>query len=486
MPFAISAYILGWLLALFALGHAVPILVALQFAEGAALQGFVESFAITAFAAGALLLAFRGRAIPDGRRILLICLISVLVATPAAAGLPLLTGGMVSSFIEAYFEGASAITATGASLLGPHDLMTRSGLVWRIMCEWFGGLIVLIAAAVVLPLLGTAAIQFGANALPHGEGAGVMARIRLAFHLLGRAYALLTLGLALALWLADLPFLDGLTLAMTAMATGGFTLRDAGLGHYANPLAELIVLLGLLLGALNLTLVRAAVRGRPALLWHDQETRTFAKTAFIGAAILMTFWLIEQPGGLAGEAGLWSPFFLALSTLATSGLTTGQTVGLPLSIGIILLSLAMLGGSVMSTTGGVKMLRVHLIGRFAGKELARLSHPHGVFPVRLRGRRVDIATMTGVWALLLGSVLLIVFGTLFFAAFKLPFLAALASAVAMLTGAGPLIPLVDPSFAGFGALSAPVLWVSAALMIAGRLEVILAIVPLARLFRRLA
>ena len=46
--------------------------------------------------------------------------------------------------------------------------------------------------------------------------------------------------------------------------------------------------------------------------------------------------------------------------------------------GMILMGLAIVGGGVATTAGGVKLLRVYALFRQGQTELARLVHPHGV------------------------------------------------------------------------------------------------------------
>lgn len=480
MPIRAAAYVLSWILGLIALGHIIPVLVALRFQESFALAGFIQSFTFIAFLAGVLLFATRATKIGYDRRTALNTLILVLVVAPMACGAPFLTTGALTTFQHAYFEGMSGMTTTGASVLPAHETVAKSVLVWRVMIEWFGGFSFLVAASTLLPLIGVAGINHASIVLPHGEGAGLLDRIRASFHMLGQTYLSVTVVFAMALWISGLPFLDGLTLAMTALATGGFTLQAHGLSGYGSVLAEIIVAAALLTGALNITLIRSAARGRFDRLWYDRESRTFFKTILTSMLVLAALFLFERH---TKDVNFWEQLFLSLSMLTTSGIAVHEKITLPLSISIVLILLTIFGGTMISTSGGIKMLRVHILSRFSAKELARLAHPHGIFPIQIRHQQINLNEMLSIWALFLSFVLCAAFGALLFSFYGFSFLGAMKFSIAFLTSTGPLPHIIDPGLASYSEMGIGALWGGVVLMLAGRLEILLLLLPFLRFFQ---
>lgn len=485
MAIRAAAYILGWFFTLLTIGHIFPILIALWSGDYETLIGLVESALILSFLAGAVLLSFRTIRIDHNRKTTLSFLLSLYIIGPVGAGLPFLTTGVTDSLWVAYFEGVSALTTTGASALGAQDTLPTAILAWRILTEWLGGLSFLLVAALLLPLFGVGGASYVAVNLPHGEGETLLARLRSAFQRLGQTYVSITIAFAIGLWISGLPFLDGLTLAMTALATGGYTMQNAGLGAFNNGLAEALIASAMITGALNLTLVRGAARGQAQALFQDQEIRTFIKLLFIATLLMLLLSmgrLFQSDNGFGPY--IWNQIFLTISTLTTSGLTSAYTDLPHLSIVILLLALCTMGGSVISTTGGIKALRLHLLSRYATKELARLAHPHGVLSVNYRFSRITSGEMLSTWSLFIGMIVFATFGALMFAAFKLPFMTAVTASIAMLTGTGPLIELVDSSFTGFSTAETAILQNAIILMIMGRMEILLFLVPLFRLLNK--
>jgi len=69
---------------------------------------------------------------------------------PAVASIPILNLKGVESFSAAYFEMASALTTTGATIFWNVDLVPDSVILWRAILAGFGGLVCLVSALAIL------------------------------------------------------------------------------------------------------------------------------------------------------------------------------------------------------------------------------------------------------------------------------------------------------------------------------------------------
>lgn len=101
--------------------------------------------------------------------------------------------------IDAYFEGMSGITTTGASVVTDFDDITRSMGLWRQFTQWLGGMGIIVLAIAVLPRLRVGGRQLLESELPGPEIAQLSERIRKTARLLGILYLGLTTALVLAL-----------------------------------------------------------------------------------------------------------------------------------------------------------------------------------------------------------------------------------------------------------------------------------------------
>ena len=85
----------------------------------------------------------------------------------------------------------------------------------------------------------------------------------------------MTAACAALLWLAGLKGFDAIAHGMTTIATGGFSTRDGSVGAFLNPSVEIIITCFMILGALPFVLYLQAVRGKPLVIFRDNQVRWF-------------------------------------------------------------------------------------------------------------------------------------------------------------------------------------------------------------------
>ncbi|HUF82151.1 MAG TPA: potassium transporter TrkG, partial [Burkholderiales bacterium] len=118
-----------------------------------------------------------------------------------------------------------------------------------------------------------------------------------------------------------------------------------------------------------------------------------------------------------------------------------------------------------------KMMRVLLMVQQAYRELMRMVHPRALFAVKLGGRVVENNVILAVLAYMLVYGATLTGITMLLAATGLDFLTAFSAATASLNNLGPGLGNVGPAgtYAVLGDLQ---IWILAAAMLLGRLELI--------------
>ncbi|MDR2926315.1 MAG: TrkH family potassium uptake protein, partial [Azoarcus sp.] len=233
---------LGLIIAIFGMLMLFPLLVSQHLKDGAS-QAFDLAFLITFFCGVALFaMTYRYRRdlrIHDG--FLLVAttwlILPIFGALPLSAQLPELPA------IKAYFEAASGLTATGATMLTGIDALPVSINLWRTFLHWIGGMGVLVLVVAILPLLGIGGRQlFKAEVPTPMKESSLTPRIAETAKGLWGTYILLTLGCGLSLWLAGLGGWDALIMAFSVTGLGGFSNHDASLAWYNSLAVELVVI----------------------------------------------------------------------------------------------------------------------------------------------------------------------------------------------------------------------------------------------------
>lgn len=418
----------------------------------------------------------------------LLAMVTVYAVLPAVLAVPVQTAMPDVPMVDAWFEMVAALTTTGATVLSLHGEVPASVHLWRGLVGWLGGFFWLVAAAALLAPLNLGGFEmFAPRSTGRAAGAKQMdgplssAPSRLVHHAAQMApvYAGVTMALWTGLLIAGADGLNGLMLAMAAISTSGILpgngLAQSGVGYGGEVLVALVLLL-----ALSRRLLPGSVRldaGQP--LWRDTELRT-AGWLVLGTAIGLFFWqgvLLQGQGLRAGIVtsleSLWGAIFTALSFLTTTGFVSRgwETAAIWTGVNVptmVLMGLAIMGGGVATTAGGVKLLRVHSLYSLGQHELARLVEPSlvgggGALARRLRGEGGFLAfVFFMLFALSLGGL------NMALAALGLGFDRGLALSVAMLTNTGPLAQaelLAEAPAQGSGFRA-----VLAAGMVLGRLE----------------
>ena len=474
MRFFPAILFLGRLLAAFAASMLAPAIVALIYDEPGVSFIFLATAAVTLFFGMGMVLAAQGAAGEVRRRSDLLAFVAAWPVAAAFAAVPLFLLGATPSPVDAYFEAVSALTTSGASVIGDLDAVSRGVVFWRAWMQWLGGLWTIVMAISILPTLGIGAMDAFRSAMPHGEYVGLGTRARQLAATMAGIYGGLTAICAIALWAAGMPPFDAIGYAMSTLSTGGFVTDTAGLGAFDSPLVEGILIVFMLLGAVNFTLFWALLRGRWKALARDPEVPYLIGLALVGTAVITA--LLFRASGLDAIDALRRGLFTTVSALTTTGFVQPMSVPWPAVLTILVLFLMFVGGSTASTAGGVKLMRARLALGQGRRELARLSHPHGVVAILYGGAPVSERTIQSLatYFILFTTALAALAATL--ALLGVEPEDALAMAAVSLTNSGSGFDLVTGTAARFALLPETAKWVLSAGMLLGRLELVAALV----------
>ncbi len=481
MSFAPVISVLGWLLALFAAAMLAPVAVSLAYGEPEAAAAFAATAAVTLFFGIGLVIATRGaeRRIARRGNFLIAVVAWPLLALFGAA--PLLLLDAVATPTDAFFETLSGLTTTGATVMSGLEGRARGIVFWRAGLQWLGGLGTIVLAVSVLPMLGAGGMQAFQSAMPHGDHVTLEARTVRSAATLSWIYAGLTLMCAAALALAGMPAFDALGHALSTVSTGGFSTRDGGLAAFGSPSVEWVLIVFMLAGAMNFTLYGAVLRGRASVFRHDPECRAMFAVAALAA--LAAAYALARHGPLDGGEALRQGVFATVSMLTTTGFV-GAVESWPTSLPLLFLALMLVGGSSGSTAGGIKFIRLTLAMKQGARELARLSHPHGVARLHYGERPVTAPTIQALWSFFILFFVGLAALAIGLAALGLDPRDAVAMALATLTNAGAGLALVAGPEASYAVLPDAAKWLLCAGMLLGRLEFVMVVALLSPMFWR--
>ena len=168
---------------------------------------------------------------------------------------PFIITDSIQDMPSIFFETMSGYTATGSTILKDIESLPAGILFWRSMTHWIGGMGIIVLAIAILPLLGIGGMQLFSAEAPGPNSDKLHPRITDTAKRLWLIYVSYTLVETLLLSLAGMSFFDSLNHAMSTMASGGFSTKNASLAHWNHlPWVHYIILVFMFLSGTNFLL----------------------------------------------------------------------------------------------------------------------------------------------------------------------------------------------------------------------------------------
>jgi len=461
---------LGWLLLALAVMAMVPAALALgQGLPAQALAFVATGFAMAFIGAGVIIALARSKgenSVAEAAGFLLVGWLTV----PAFAATPLFLYTDSISWIDAYYAAVASFTTTGAIGLPP-SAWTQPHLLWSALLQWSGGFVTILAAAVVLnPLIYRG---FSLRVVP-SPGLGdepILARLPGVARILLPVYAAITVGGFIALWSSGSEPFDAFVLALVGIATGSLPILapEQTVGGVAAPtaLGHAVFAALVFAGALNAMVHWYGIQGRFRQYRDDSETANYTALMLFSIALMLAAWLFMGRDDFGGA------LFTAVSLTTTSGFGVTAIWGEgPPPPAALVLGMAITGGAAISTSGGLKMLRVVMMFKLARRELEKLAYPRAVDRTRHSGRVVgeDLFAMVAVY--FVAYMMLLAVTAAIAGMHGLSLDAAVPTAVAALANVGPVGELVAGAAGAPESFPPSLKLVLSLIMVIGRVEVL--------------
>jgi trk system potassium uptake protein TrkH len=390
--------------------------------------------------------------------------------------------GLDLGFIDALFESTSGYTTTGSTVITGLDAIAPSILFYRQEINWLGGIGVIVLAVAMLPMLGIGGMQ-----LYRAETPGPVKDERITPRIAGTArtlcvvYVWMTVVCAICYWLAGMSPFDAIGHSFATLATGGYSTHDASFAYFDSAAIEAVAIVFMLLAGISFSLHFAAWEAR-SLRAYFLNTQT---RVFLSVVILLIAFVAATLYGTGARESLTDAFRIAafevVAVITSTGFGVADFSLWPAALPVILIFASMMGGCAGSTAGGMKVIRLVIMGKQGITQIRQLIHPRAVLPIKVDGRVVPDSVIAGVWGFFAIYVAVFAITMTVLMTDGLDPVTAFGAVAATLNNLGPGLGAVSANFADVSATAKLVLVFS---MLFGRLEILTFLVLLAPSFWR--
>ena len=382
--------------------------------------------------------------------------------------IPYYLSGSLPSVTNAFFETMSGFSTTGATIVDDIEALPHSLLFWRAMTHWVGGLGIVFFTVAVFPVFGLGDINLFAAESVGPMRAKLHPRISVAARWILTIYIGLTIIATVSFYFVGMGKFDALCHAMSTVATGGFSTKQASIAAFNSPLIDYVVTLFMFLGGVNFSLLYLFFfKARFGDLLRDSEFRVYVGSVLLFTILITVGLFFTTPMGV--EESFRTSLFQVVSMQTTTGFATSNYVLWQPILWLMISAVMFLGACSGSTSGAMKCARISILGRVMFNEFKRILHPNAVIPVRMSGKIVPSSVQSAILAYTVIYVATVVVGVFVNMTFGLDFLDAYGLSVTSVGNVGPAFGHYGP-MDSFSTLPALVKWFCSFQMLVGRLE----------------
>ncbi len=265
------------------------------------------------------------------------------------------------SLIDSYFESVSGLTGTGFTIFENIKFLDDPLILWRSTSQWIGGFYFLIFLILIFSnkQFNFKMIDFSFNLEKKINFSSNLINVTNRIFLI---YISTTIIIFTLFLISGIRLFDSLNLTMTVISSGGFLPASSLDDIVRNNLQSAMLCLAFLISFLNFYLLYNILFKRDNLKDHREDIYIIS-LAIIFALI---FYFIN-------DLDLSQVLVSILSSISTSGISNHSVPG---NFGLYFIILTLLGGSVLSTSSGLKFIRIYILIKGFFMEIYRLVKPN--------------------------------------------------------------------------------------------------------------
>jgi len=296
-------------------------------------------------------------------------LISILVA------IPFYLSNYQVTLVNSIFEATSGLTGTGFSIFKNIKYLDPTLILWRSSSQWIGGLYFLIF---IIIIFSNKTFNYKMTDLVYSGDSNFKSEENIKQNItkIIIIYSVLSFIIFTLLNFSGLRLFNSLNMSMTLLSGGGFLPTDDINKIISTNFQKIIFFLSLIISMLNLFLLFNLFNKKKLLDGHKEDL-------YLLIFLILLFGLISF-----NDYSAFNLIISILSSLANSGLTLLEQGN---NLSLYFLVITIIGGSLISNTSGVKLIRFYILLKITSSEIFRLISPNSIINKTIFGSNRKIS-----------------------------------------------------------------------------------------------
>jgi trk system potassium uptake protein TrkH len=294
-------------------------------------------------------------------------------------------------------------------------------------------------------------------------------------------YIIITIAQIVALSISGIDLYDAVCITFSTLATGGYSVKNTSIAAYNNLAAEIIVMVFMVIGSMNLVFLHTLI------FWRKQKVVGWevARLNLIILAVVIALTTISIYGKVYHNFGdsLRYASFTVIAQATTTGFATADDSVWNAPALILLILITFTGACSGSTGGAIKVDRVLIFMKLLRYKIHKLYHPKAVGAIHLDGNPIEINEAKDAMLFSTLYIIIVVVATIMLTFLGVNLLEAFTGTAACMGNVGPGLGAVG-SMGNFSGIPDLGIFILTLVMLVGRLEIYILIVPFSRGFWR--
>ncbi len=279
------------------------------------------------------------------------------------------------TFLNALFEAVSGFTSTGFTIFQNIKHIDQGLIIWRSSIQWIGGLYFLFSIIFLIDIYDENLKKSLTNFLSFNTTEILKQTIKIFI-----LYSSLTLAIFLILNIFGIRSFNSLNLAMTIISSGGFLpVNDLSTILIQNTQIIIFSLL-MLVSFFSIFFVYNLIFLRKNINFFHEDIHLFLYFV-ITVGIFFIFFSYDNT--------FFNSFLSLVSSISNIGISLNveQT-----NLQFLYLLLVIIGGSFISTSSGLRFLKIYSLTKYSLNQILSFSRPKNVFMNKLVFSKINFAT----------------------------------------------------------------------------------------------